>query len=96
MALGILDLLGLGASLIFALPLAGYGIQRAVGGEPLVGAVFVGIAALMVYIPQRVTTPGDIPGKLFGGAVGSAVTVPEEEGETETEAENGKAAADRE
>ena len=80
MALGILDLLGLGASLIFALPLAGYGLTKIAGGDPLVGAAFVGVAALMVYLPQRLTTPGDIPGKLAERAVGSAVAAPDEEG----------------
>lgn len=78
MALGILDLVGLGASLIFALPVAGYGLGQITGGDPVVGGVAVVVAALMVYLPQRITTPGDVPGKILGGAVGSAVTTPEE------------------
>lgn len=89
MALGILDLIGLGATLIFALPIGVYGLQRAAEGDPLLGAAFVAAAALMVYLPQRITTPGDVPGKLAERAVGSAVSVPEEERDDD-------AAADRE
>ncbi|ESP87684.1 DUF7533 family protein [Candidatus Halobonum tyrrellensis] len=81
MALGILDLVGLGASLLFAIPLAGYGLGRLSDGDPLVGAAFVAVAALMVYLPQRLTTPGDIPGKIAERTVGSAVTTPDGEEE---------------
>ena len=78
MALGILDIVGLGASLIFALPLAGYGLGQVADGDPVVGGAAIVVAVLMVYLPQRITTPGDIPGKILGGAVESAVTTPEE------------------
>ncbi|WP_321169617.1 DUF7533 family protein [Halorarum salinum] len=80
MALGILDQLGLAASLVFALPVALYGLQRAAGGEALVGAAFLVVAALMVYLPQRLTTPSDIPGKAAEKAVGAAVRTEAEAG----------------
>lgn len=73
MALGILDQLGLAASLVFAIPVALYGLQQAAGGQALVGAAFLVVAALMVYLPQRLTTPGDIPGKAAEKAVSTAV-----------------------
>lgn len=73
MALGILDQLGLAASLVFAIPVALYGLQRAAGGDPMIGGAFLVVAALMVYLPQRLTTPGDIPGKAAEKAVSTAV-----------------------
>ena len=72
-ALGILDQLGLAASLVFAIPVALYGLQQAAGGQAFVGAAFLVVAALMVYLPQRLTTPGDIPGKAAEKAVSTAV-----------------------
>lgn len=80
MALGILDQLGLAASLVFAIPVALYGLQRVAGGEALVGGAFLIVAALMVYLPQRLTTPGDIPGKAAEKAVSTAVGTEGERG----------------
>lgn len=79
MRLGILDLVGLGATVIFALPVAGYGIERAIRGDPLIGAGFVVLAALMVILPQKLTTPGDIPSAVAEGAVGRVVSTDEDE-----------------
>lgn len=81
MALGILDLVGLVATLIFALPVAGYGVERVIGGDPLVGAAFVALAALMVILPQKLTTPGDIPGTIAERAVGGVVSEGDDDSE---------------
>jgi uncharacterized membrane protein YedE/YeeE len=77
--LGILDMIGTVGMLIFALPVAGYGIERAVGGDLLFGAGFVLLAALMVVLPQKLTTPGDIPGAIVERTVGGVVSVDDDE-----------------
>jgi hypothetical protein len=78
-SLGILDLVGLVATLIFALPVAGYGVERALGGDPVVGAAFLVVAALMVVLPQKLTTPGDLPSVIAERAVGKAVSTDDDE-----------------
>jgi len=77
-SLGILEQVGLAATLIFALPVAVYGVQTAVGGQPLLGAGFVVVAALMVLLPRRLTTPEDVPGTVAEKAAGSVVKEPGE------------------
>ncbi len=81
MQLGILDMIGTVGMLIFALPVAGYGIERAVGGDLLFGAGFVLLAALMVVLPQKLTTPGDIPAAVAERTVGGIVSVDDDETE---------------
>jgi len=77
--LGILDMVGTVGMLVFALPVAGYGIERAIGGDPLFGAGFVVLAALMVVLPQKLTTPGDVPSVIVERAVGGVVSVDDDE-----------------
>lgn len=78
MGLGILDMIGLAASLIFAIPVATYALDRLAAGEPVLGGVLLVVAALMVYLPRRLTTPQDLPGTVAQWLVGGAVADPEE------------------
>lgn len=78
MSLGIIDTIGLGASLIFALPVGIYAVDKLLGGELLLGGVLLLVAVLMVALPQRLTTPQDVPGKVAEKVVGGAVTDPED------------------
>ncbi|MEZ3145227.1 hypothetical protein [Halobaculum sp. MBLA0143] len=73
MRLGILEMVGTVGTLIFALPVAGYGVERAIGGDLLFGAGFVGLAALMVLLPRKLTTPSDVPAEAAERAVGGVV-----------------------
>ena len=73
MALGILEQVGLAATLIFALPVAVYGVQSVLGGRTLVGTLAVIVAVLMVVLPRRLTTPDDVPAKAAETAVGAVV-----------------------
>ncbi|MFC7097778.1 DUF7533 family protein [Halobaculum marinum] len=84
MALGILEQLGLAATLIFALPVAVYGIQQIVDGQTALGVGVLVVAALMVLLPRRLTTPDDVPGTVAEKAVGSVVKAP---GESSDESE---------
>lgn len=63
MNLGIAQTIELAASLMFAAPLGMFGISRLLDGDVALGAGLVLIAAVMVLLPQYLTTPGDIPGK---------------------------------
>ncbi|GAA0211826.1 DUF7533 family protein [Halobaculum roseum] len=77
MALGILEQVGLAATLIFALPVAVYGVQTILDGGTLFGAVTVLIAVLMVVLPRRLTSPDDVPAKAAETAVDAVVDTPE-------------------
>jgi hypothetical protein len=79
MRFGILETLGLAASLVFALPVGGLGVTLLLDGQyPLGGGLLV-VAVLMVVLPRRLTTPGDLPAAVVERAVGAAVEVPEED-----------------
>lgn len=77
--MGIMEMVGLAASLIFALPVGIFGLNRLIDGQYLLGGGLVVVALLMVVLPQKLTTPMDIPQKIAGMAVGKAVETPDEE-----------------
>lgn len=78
-SMGIMDTIGLAASLVFAIPVAIFGLNRLLDGQQLFGAGLLVVAALMVLLPQKLTTPMDIPQKLAGKAVDKAVKTPDDE-----------------
>lgn len=73
MRLGILETVGLAASLVFAIPVGLYGIETLVSGNRLLGAGLLLVAVLMVVLPRRLTTPADLPGAVLERVVGRAV-----------------------
>jgi hypothetical protein len=77
MRLGILETVGLAASLIFAIPVGMYGIETFVSGNRMLGAGLLIVAVLMVVLPRRLTTPADLPGAVLSRLVGTAVKEPE-------------------
>lgn len=79
MRLGILDMVGLAATLVFALPVGVFGLEKLLAGDTVLGGGLVVVAALMVYLPQRLTTPQDIPGAVAERVVGRAVEDPDAE-----------------
>jgi hypothetical protein len=78
MSRGILGMIGLAATLAFAIPLALLGLQDLVAGRTTSAAVFLGIAVLMVLIEEYLTTPMDLPGKAAGTVVGTVAKDPDE------------------
>ncbi|GAB3315818.1 hypothetical protein EI982_14355 [Haloplanus rallus] len=81
MRLGILDTLGLVATVIFAVPVGVFGVETALAGRPMLGVGLIVVAALMVLLPQRLTTPTDLPAAVVERVVGGAVTEPDDDEE---------------
>jgi hypothetical protein len=75
--LGILETVGLAASLVFAVPVGVAGGGFLLGDRPFLGGVLVVVAVLMVLVPRRVTTPGDVPGAVLSRLVGRAAEEPD-------------------
>ncbi|SEO52218.1 hypothetical protein SAMN04487948_10357 [Halogranum amylolyticum] len=78
-SMGLMDTVGLAASLVFALPVGIFGMNRLLDGQTLLGGGLLVVAALMVLLPQKLTTPMDVPQKIAGKAVGKAVKTPDDE-----------------
>jgi len=71
MARSILGLVGLGATLVFALPAAALGLEfLLVRGRTTAGVALLVAAVLMVVVEEFLTTPGDIPGIVAEQTVG--------------------------
>jgi len=67
MRLGILDTIGLAMTVIFAFPVANFGVTRLLAGEILTGSALVVVAVAMVAVPHYLTDPKTVLGRLFGG-----------------------------
>ncbi|MUW15993.1 hypothetical protein GJ633_16400 [Halorubrum sp. CBA1125] len=94
MRLGLMDMIGLAASLVFALPLANYALIRLVAGEVALGVGLLVVAVAMVILPQYFLDPGRIlrgllsgllPRQLRGGG-GASEPAPEEAESTDASA----------
>jgi hypothetical protein len=79
MRLGILETVGLAGSLIFAVPVGLFGVESLLAGRTALGAGLVVVAVLMVVLPRRLITPGDVPAAVAERVVGRAVGDPDEE-----------------
>ncbi|WP_281196043.1 hypothetical protein [Halorubrum sp. F4] len=60
MSFGLFDMIGLAASLAFALPLANYAIVRLLAGETALGGGLLVVAVAMVVLPQYFLDPARI------------------------------------
>ena len=67
MGFGILDMIGLAATLVFAIPVANFGIDRLLAGETAMGLALVGVAVAMVLLPQYFMDPKTILRRLLRG-----------------------------
>ena len=67
MNLGLTDMIGLAASLIFAIPLGNYAVIRLLDGELALGIGLLVVAAAMVILPQYFLDPGRILRGLLSG-----------------------------
>ena len=81
MTMGIIDTVSLAATLVFAIPIALFGIDRIVAGQLVFGGVFIVIAAGMVLLREKLMTPSDIPSSAAQKVVGKVVETDEDEEE---------------
>jgi hypothetical protein len=79
MRLGILETVALAGSLVFAIPVGVFGVDRLLAGDAALGGGLLVVAVLMVVLPRRLTTPTDLPGEVAERVVGRAVEDPEED-----------------
>jgi hypothetical protein len=89
MARSILGTLGLALTLAFALPVGYAGVVLLSDGRTTFGAVLLVVAVLMVVIERYVTTPMDVPGEIAGKVIGGAVKEPDESAAEPTDADDG-------
>ena len=87
MARGILETIGLAATLVLAIPIALFGAEHLLRGELLAGALYVGVAVGLVLVEEYLTTPTDVPGKVAEETVGKVVETEASDSER-TESEN--------
>ncbi len=71
MTMGILDTVSLAVTLVFALPVAFFGIDRIIAGQLVFGGVFVVIAVGMVLLREKLMTPSDLPSSAAQKVVGT-------------------------
>ncbi|PSQ09857.1 hypothetical protein BRC93_11725 [Halobacteriales archaeon QS_5_70_15] len=87
MGRGILGLVGLAATLAFAVPVGLLGLDMLTRGDTLLGGGFLAVAALMVVLQEYLTTPGDVPERVVDRLVGRVAKEPEGDSGTEAERE---------
>jgi len=73
MRLGILDTIGLAMTVIFAFPVANFGVNRLLAGEILTGSALLVVAVAMVAVPHYFTDPRTVLRRLFGGLLPAGV-----------------------
>lgn len=78
MSMGIVRTIELGAALVFAIPVAGFAVSQLLAGDTFAGVALLVVAALMVAVPYRLTTPSDIPGKAAEKAAGDVLKTDDE------------------
>lgn len=78
MGRGILGTVGLAATVVFAVPVAMFGLDLLTRGDTVAGLGFLGVAALMVLIGEHVTTPADVPGMVVERVADAVVEEPGE------------------
>jgi len=71
--LGIIDVLELAVTLVFAIPIGLFGIEKLLQGELIAGGFGIGVAILMIVIERYVWTPDDVPGDAAQSVVGRIV-----------------------
>ena len=76
MQLGIVDLIGLATTLVFAIPVANFGITQLLAGKQVVGVALLGVAVAMVVLPQYFLDPKRILGRLLQGLLPARLRAP--------------------
>ena len=69
MQFGIFEMIGLAATLIFAIPVANFAIAQLIDGETVMGVALLVVAVAMVVLPQYFMDPKTIVRKLVRGVL---------------------------
>jgi len=75
---GILETVGLAGSLVFAIPVALFGLDSLLAGRTLFGGAFLVVAVLMVVLPRYLWSPTDVPAAMAERAASRIVKDEEE------------------
>ena len=67
MQLGLVDLPGLATTLVFAIPVANFGVTQLLAGRTVAGIALVGVAVAMVVLPQYFLDPKRVVLRLVQG-----------------------------
>ena len=81
-------MVGLAASLVFALPLANYAVIRLFAGEVALGVGLLVVAVAMVVLPQYFLDPGRILRGLISGLLPSQLRGGDETAAAESDGES--------
>jgi hypothetical protein len=79
MSRGLIDLFGFAGSVVFAIPVAYFGLLRVLDGDLLAGAGFLAFAAVMVVGMEIYTSPTDVAGNVASRTVGKVAKRPDDE-----------------
>ena len=79
MARGVIETLQLAGSVVFASPVAFFGLLRLMDGEAVLGVAFLALAVVMVVGMELYTSPTDIPGMVAKRVAGRVVKTPDDE-----------------
>ena len=70
---GILAMIGLAGSVLFAASVGLFAVEQIAAGRTVPGLGYLLIAILMVAVPYYVTTPGDVAGSALERTIGWVV-----------------------
>jgi len=79
MSRGVIEFLQFAGSVVFAVPVAFFGILKLVEGDALVGAGFLLFSVVMVLGREYITSPQDLPAAALQRAAGVVAKDPDEE-----------------
>jgi hypothetical protein len=79
MSKGVVGTLQLAASAVVVVPVAAFSLFKFAEGEPLLGVLFLAIAALVVVVEESVTSPSDLPAVVVEEVGGRVLKRPDDE-----------------
>jgi hypothetical protein len=79
MSRGVIEFLQFAGSVVFAVPVAFFGILKLIEGDALLGAGFLAFSVVMVLGREYLTSPQDLPAAALQRAAGIVSKDPDDE-----------------
>jgi hypothetical protein len=79
MSRGVIEFLQFAGSVVFAVPVAFFGILKLIEGDALLGAGFLAFSVVMVLGREYLTSPQDLPAAALQRAAGIVAKDPDDE-----------------